>query len=318
MKHMILSHYDLDGIVSVINIYNTITNKDNFQYSLVGYTSLSKELNKLKKENFDVLWILDLNLKQEHIPILREIQNSTNCQKMIWIDHHTYEYDVREELDKYGVNCSFEFSKDICASLATNQFVSIFKPQISEISYSLSKVTDVYDMWRRNDSLWKESYALNDLFWEYGFEKFFKKFRNGYILDTEDIETIEKINIMRDDYVKETINKYMIWNEDCKAVYIFNPACKHTNHFQLVLYDVKYYVVLKEYSKEHIGYSVRLYDNDLNLTIQSLFGRIKEMGIKVLTSGGHEKVGSITVSYEDNEKFLDCINCIFEERNKND
>ena len=56
MKNMIVSHYDLDGISSVINVYNTIKNKDNFQYVLCGYDSLTKTINKLKREEFDILF----------------------------------------------------------------------------------------------------------------------------------------------------------------------------------------------------------------------------------------------------------------------
>lgn len=306
MKHLILSHYDLDGISSVINVYNIIEDKSNFQYMLTGYTSLERRLKNLHKEEFDVLWVLDLNLAKEYIKYL------PSDKKIIWIDHHNYEYDVNEETKH--LKCTFIYDKNVCASLQTYKYLTSNGFNIPEKVKILSQITDIYDNWKKTETLWNKAYSLNDLFWEYDFEKFFAKFKNGLNLTEEDYDTITKINKDRHEYVKNTLQKYAINNEEHKILYILNPECKHTNHFTLLLYmnDIHFYIILKEATPELFSYSVRLYNPDLSLTVQELFSRVKEKGIKVIVSGGHERVGSITVPYEENEKFLETMNEILE------
>lgn len=316
-KYYVLSHYDLDGVVSAINIYQFKRNFDNFQYCLTGYTSLDKKIKNLSREQFDVLWILDMNLKQEHIGKIYEAAQKAGAKQVIWIDHHVYEYDVKAEIAKYGDNpdwCIFYYGKEKCAASLTNEFVHDNLKETkkwSEVTL-LSEIANVYDMWKKTDSNWKTAYALNDLFWEYGFEKFFKKFKDGYLLDEEDLTTIEKIETERMEYVKETMGKFLIHNEEAKAVYIYNPECKHTNHFALVLYDVDYYVILKEHATDHYSYSIRLYNPDLSLTVQQVFDIIKKAGVTVIMCGGHDRVGSITIPPSENENFLETINAFFE------
>jgi hypothetical protein len=176
---------------------------------------------------------------------------------------------------------------------------------------------DIYDMWRLEDSRFNQAHAINDLYWEFKYDKFFAKFKHGYHLDTECKETITRIQMERKAYVSETLEKYYTHNEEGSIVYIYNPACDHTNYFTLVV-KANFYVILKEVKSNMLAYSIRVYDPDFNLTLQDVFANIKEKGINVITSGGHPKVGGITVGIEDNEKFLECINDIFERKELND
>lgn len=311
MKHLILSHADLDGIGCVINIYNSIPNKErDFQYVLGGYTSLSNKIKKLERETADVLWVTDLNLKEEHIESLYHLYVKMNLKKIIMIDHHVYEYDLREVIESHGFGDNFltVIDKSKCASMLTLEVLHQLNPKHDYSNlYLLNELVDTYDTWKKTTKHWNAAYGLNDLFWEYNFEKFFRKFKNGYVLDEEDNSTIKKLKLDRDEYVADTIKNYFAGSEETSTVFILNPKCKYTNHFTLIFNDVKNYVILKECKPELFSYSIRLYNEDLRLTIQELFGIIKQMGIDVITSGGHDKVGAITVSYDDNEKFLEVI-----------
>jgi oligoribonuclease NrnB/cAMP/cGMP phosphodiesterase (DHH superfamily) len=311
MKHLILSHYDLDGIGCVINIYNSIKNKErDFQYLLGGYTSLSKKIKKLEKETADVLWITDLNLKEEHIKSLHDVYIKLNLKKIIMIDHHVYEYNLTALIESYGFDGNFIsiIDKTKCASLLTLEVLHQINPNhnYSDL-YDLNGMINIYDTWMKTDKDWNNAYGLNDLFWEYNFEKFFSKFKYGYKLDDEDKKIINDLKKDRELYVKDTIDNYFAGSDETSTVFILNPACKYTNHFTLVFKDVKNYVILKQCQEDQFSYSIRLYNEDLNLTIQELFAIIKQMGINVITSGGHDKVGAITISYDDNEKFLEAI-----------
>jgi single-stranded DNA-specific DHH superfamily exonuclease len=316
-KYYVLAHFDLDGIISTINVYQFKRSFDNFQYCLTGYTSLDKKIKNLNREEFDVLWILDLNLTQEHIKNIYEVFVKVGAKQVIWIDHHSYSYDVKAEIFKYGNDpswCIFHYEKDKCAALLTNEFLhdNLKDTKKWKEVTILSEITNIYDMWKTSDTKWKRAYNLNDLFWEYGYEKFFTKFKDGYFLDTEEFNTMDKIDADRTEYVKNTINKYLIHNEKCKAVYIYNPECKYPNHFTLALSDVDYYVILKEHNTEFYSYSIRLYNYDVDLTVHQVFDIIKKAGVKVILCGGHDRVGSITIPPSENEKFLETINNFFE------
>lgn len=314
MKHLILSHYDLDGIGCVINIYNTIKNKENFQYHLVGYTTLDDKFRKMEKDEADVLWITDLNLRQENIAAIAELALKLDLKKIILVDHHVYEYDLRAEIEKYGKDFSDKFTTVIDRSAcATATLYRLFKSANEHVSHlkELSEIINVYDTWMKTSKYWNDAYALNDLFWEYKYQTFFAKFKDGYFPTEEDIEVSNIIRTERDEYVKYTIDNYFVGSEEERTVFILNPDCKYTNHFTLVFRDVNNYVILKECRPESFSYSIRLYNDELDLTIQTLFDKIKQMGVDVITSGGHDKVGAITIGYDDNENFLETISKIF-------
>jgi single-stranded DNA-specific DHH superfamily exonuclease len=308
LKHLILTHIDVDGMASMINVYNIIEDKaNNFQYYAVGYHSIDKTLQNIKKETFDVLWILDLRITEAQLNVIKSYRN---YKKIIWIDHHTYEYDVREAIG--DMDCVFIHDETMSACQATNSFISYNWPQAWSKCKELCYIGDIYDMWRTENPRFDEAYALNDLFWEYRYEKFFQTFKNGYSLSDEDRNTIEAIHKERTEYEADTMANFSQENEEFKILYVLNPACKHINHITLAVPDKNFYVILKEVNDKNVGYSLRIYNLDFNLTLQEVFAIIKKVGITVNTSGGHERVGGINIPLDQNDKFLEAINAIFE------
>jgi oligoribonuclease NrnB/cAMP/cGMP phosphodiesterase (DHH superfamily) len=307
-KHMVVTHGDFDGIASVVNVYNIIENPEtSFQYFAVGYHSIDKVLKNLSKDTFDILWVLDLNLTKEQIDLLKNV----TCKKIIWIDHHHYDFDVKEYIISSRLNCSFFHDESKSACIAVNDFITHNWPEAQKRCESFCVLGDIYDMWRKESPDWNKAYAINDLFWEYRYEKFFKKFKDGYSLDQEDKETITRIHKERNAYTEDTIENHLQFNEEAKIAYVLNPKCQHINHITLV-YPANFYVIMKEFDDKRIAYSVRVYDLDFNLTLQEVFAIIKKEGVAVNTSGGHEKVGGIEIPFEENQKFLETINKIFE------
>lgn len=303
-KHLVLTHADLDGVVSAINVYNMISSKSyNFQYIVTGYNSLDKKLKNLNREEYDILWITDLNLSKDNIKYL------PTDKHIIWIDHHSYEYDVYEATKH--LNIKIIHKKDDSSSMISFEYINEHY-KLSNNVYNLSLYADTYDTWKLTSKIWKQAYALNDLFWHYGYEKFFVNFRNGLYFKNEDLSAIEDVNKQRNEYIKDTLEKYIIFNEKFKIIYILNPQCKYINHFPLGLYDVDHFIIMKSFDKKSFSYSVRLYNSCPDLTVNNLFDKVKEQGVNVLISGGNSRVGSITVSYEDNEKFLEVLNNILE------
>lgn len=311
-KHMVVTHADFDGIASMINVYNIVEYPlSNFQYYVVGYHSIDKILTGLKRDTFDVLWILDIRLTKEQINILK----NCTCQRIIWVDHHVYDFDVDVYISECGLNIKFIYDQTISACKATNNFIAKHWKYSASICKEFCDLGDIYDMWRKDDPRFKEAYAINDLYWEYKYEKFFNIFKDGYSLLPEDKAMILHIHNERKAYEEDTIANHLQFNKEYGIAYVLNPKCKHINHISLV-YPAKLFVILKEIADNYIAYSIRMYDPDLLLTMQEVFDIIKKSGVIVNTCGGHETIGGIQIPIEENEKFLETINMIFERKLK--
>jgi oligoribonuclease NrnB/cAMP/cGMP phosphodiesterase (DHH superfamily) len=313
-KSLVMTHADFDGIASLINVYNIVEAPEkNFQYYAADYHTIDKILQKIQKDTFDLLWILDLNLTKAQVDMLGQL---TSYKKIIWIDHHHYEYDVKQYIkDKQILDCVFIHDETISACLATNNFIEYNWPNAHETCKEFCKLGDIYDMWRTDNSRFNEAYAINDLYWEYKYEKFFNIFKDGYKLLPEDKALMLSIHNERKAYEEDTINNYSQFNEEFGIVYVLNPACKHVNHITLTIPN-NFFVILKYITETSIGYSIRIYDPNFDLTLQDVFAIIKKSGTNVINSGGHSKVGGIQVALEDNQKFLETINTIFERKLK--
>lgn len=309
LKHLVVTHADFDGIASAINVYNIVADpQSNFQYYVANYHNISKILYNLKRDKFDVLWILDLNLTREQIDLLKLY----DCQKIIWIDHHQYEYDVKEYIKTIPkFRCLFIHDKTKSACRLTNEFISANWEKAALRCKELCDLGDIYDMWRTVNPRFIEAYSINDLYWEYKYEKFFNVFKDGYHLIPEDKATILAIHNERREYEADTIANYIQHNKEYDIAYVLNPKCNHINHITLV-YPAKYYVILKKVDEKSIAYSIRIYDSELGLTIQEVFAIIKKSGIVMENYGGHEQIGGIQIPIEENRKFLESINSIFE------
>jgi hypothetical protein len=287
--------------------------KDYFEYKLTGYNALNKNVNMLSRDKAKMIWITDLNFNQEQINKLTLVDERSN---IVYIDHHTYTFDAGEEFKKIS-NVTARIDQRYCGTLNTFLFLSnlsknkkSFWNENKTKLIELNKIIDIYDRWLKDDPLFFEkALPLNDLFWEYGYEKFFKKFRNGYILDSEDLEVINNKNIERKTYLEESYSGYSIKCKETKSLFILNPNSNFTNDFTLFYPNFTFYVILKECNNEEYQFSIRISaDNDFS--VLDIFEKIKERGIEV-SCGGHIKAGGITVNKKDLDQFMDEINDIF-------
>lgn len=310
-----LSHWDLDGIASIINLWNAIKNKNNFEYKLTSYNNLEKNLNNLTKEKYQVLWVTDLNFSEEQIKKLTFKSKDSN---IFYIDHHVYDYDI-QDIIKDSKNIFTRINRKYCGSLNTFLFLSSlsknkksFWNDNKEKLVELNKLVNVYDLWQKENPLFfDKAIPLNDLFWEYGFEKFFKKFRNGYDLDDEDIETSENKKKERMEYLKDSYENFSVKNEDTKSLFVLNPNKKFTNDFTLYYPDYEFYVIHKDIENDMFNFSIRI-NRDNEFTISNLIMELKNRNIEV-SAGGHDKSGGMSVHKNNIDEFMDAINNIFGE-----
>ncbi len=308
----VLSHFDLDGIGCVINIWNAIKNKNNFEYKLTTYNYLDSSLNKLLTKNTDILWVTDLNFSEEQYENLTNISKSVN---VFYIDHHLYQYEIKKS------NIFNRIDKRYCGSVNTFFFLSslsknkkTFWEDNKEKLVELNKIINIYDLWQKDNPIFFEkAIPLNDLFWEYKFEKFFKKFSNGYILDDEDLEVIELKKNEREIYLKESYDSFSITDFNTKSLFILNPNHKFNNDYTLYYPDFDFYVIYKGIEKEKITFSIRINSRN-NFTIVKILEELKNKNID-FEAGGHEKSGGIVINKNNLDEFIEKINEIFGELN---
>ena len=115
------------------------------------------------------------------------------------IDHHLY---PEEFFNSYSDKMKVHYDKSKCAALLTNEY---FKNTGKNKDLdTLTKITDVYDLWQVENPLFDVSQNLNNFFWELGMDKFCSEIiRFNYTLPNYYPEVVKKIN----DKISEGIQK---------------------------------------------------------------------------------------------------------------
>ncbi|NCQ52082.1 hypothetical protein GW796_09345 [archaeon] len=301
MKIRHLSHWDLDGITSVINVLNFIPKNADYQWKASGYTKIDKLIDEIDKD-FDVLFITDLNYTEQQLRKIGSFKTDKNI--IIYIDHHVYEFDVHDLCEKLHITLKLDSSK--CACIQLYEFLNNSK--ISHL-YELNRIVNIYDIWdTSNEDFMKLSYPLNALFWKYNAEKFIEKFKNGYHLDEEDNLILEKNTNERTAYLKDSMSNHSyIYNN---LLIIMNANIYFVNDFTIFYPEYDVYLILNGFKDSQFTFSLRI-SNKINLTTHEIHDRIMKE-VKII-SGGHEKTSGIAVSESDIEQFMEVFIHIMKE-----
>jgi hypothetical protein len=302
LKILNWTHWDLDGGVSAIVMYNALY-KHEFEHKPQGYLYLDENIKKLKKEPPCFLIVTDLNLT---LLQLTEILSYDNIIKLLYIDHHQIQYTEDEinelkKLHKDRFISVVDYNK--CGALLTYEFFVKKYPKIENLK-TLVEATDVYDRWQTEDPKFKTiSYALNDLFWHYDYVPFFTKFKEGLYLDHEDKKIALEVHKKRKKYVEDSFNNHStIIN---KLLIITNPSATYNNHYTIAYPQFDYYLILKNIEGDKVEFSMRININN-SINLQDIRDKIQaEWGDKYMTLGGHEKSGGLSVLTDDANDFIE-------------
>ena len=213
MKILSISHYDLDGFGCQLCIYEKFKNY-NIVFDNCGYNKINKTLDKYDFNNFDLVFITDLNftIKNQELLYDKLLDYKGKC---IYIDHH--QYDTTEILDKS--NCKVIIDDTKSATLKTYEVLKLNNSNLLK----LCKVIDIYDMWRTKNKHFQKASLFNDYFWET--HKTFREdmIKNNYIINVNFKELEDKV----DDYFKEELNKTIFCGDDMVISFDY----KYSNHF---------------------------------------------------------------------------------------
>lgn len=237
-------------------------------------------------------------------------QLKTIKNRIIYIDHHEYEFDVQKVCDELQIKCIWD--KNYSGCMNTYNYLSD-RVNIEHLQ-RLNEIAETYDLWKKDEIFFKLGIPLNDLFWHYSAFKFFTRFKKGDLRYTADEKAyIAKIQKERETYINDSIENHSVINPVINGLFIFNPDKQFTNDFTLYKPGYNVYLILREVKDGCYTYSLRINENN-NLTCQNIYSNITDINPDLLViKGGHKKTGGVTILAENNSEFLQHFNSIVEQ-----
>ena len=179
-SEIVFTHHDLDGVTCAILLKKVFPNIE-----IVKNTYATINNNFLKhihysKKKYDKIFIADISLNEDiHIQELIHKNNKI----ITFIDHHPLRYNFHITDTYHNLNKS--------GSLLTLEYL------IKKYNFEFSKEIKKLVVYANDYDLWKHKYVLskviNRLFYFYAFDKFFKRFQNGFNgLSSEELDYIKK------------------------------------------------------------------------------------------------------------------------------
>ena len=208
MNILSISHYDMDGFGCQFSIYEKFKNH-NTRFENCGYESIKKTLNSFDFNNFDVVFITDLNFNGSDLKLLYE-KMQTSKSKVVYIDHHLYEDEDIAIFEKLkGDNFKYKIDTNHSASMLTYKLLKIDNPKL----FNLIKIIDIFDIWQTDKKEFLFSKYLNEWFW-FNSDVFFSKMINADYDFTKYLDEIKKMKIEIDSYYKNNLNKDFFYDDE--------------------------------------------------------------------------------------------------------
>jgi len=292
MKIFLLTHYDLDGVVSYIVAKNAI-DIDSVYKS--GYERREDKVNSIikdaKEENPDILIVTDFILEIEHLKKLKKV-----FKKIIYIDHHPDSINNKNEIEKLCYKTSIK-EEESGALLVFNLFRNIIKKKVDDETYinikKLAIIASDYDLWQHK---YKVSRHVDVLFWYYHkWNGFIRRFGKGY-------EGYEGLSVKEKEYVEQ-------YDKDLKEIFkemdMFTfPDDGEDQHNAIFFVSDQFLInnltLFEPHYNYYFGYNdvrgkldVRLRERDsldLNIIFDKILGNHKD---KIVSAGGHPHAGTI-------------------------
>lgn len=196
---IVFLHNDLDAAFSQLN-FEFVAPTVRKKYFYTNYGNMKEKISDI--ENY-------IAVHQNNKILIMDVSFSNNKDQLdrlysmfdslTLIDHHLYPDNF---FDYYDSKLKVHYDKSKCAALLTNEY---FKNQGKNKDLdTLTKITNVYDLWQVEDPLFDVSQNLNNFFWELGMDKFCSEvIRFNYSLPSYYPEVVKKIN----DRISEGIQK---------------------------------------------------------------------------------------------------------------
>ena len=286
-KRLLLTHYDLDGIGSDILLSGMFPIAKKYHYGYQKVKGVIDNTNLLKQ--FDSIMVPDLCLTYEQFKKLNEIYQD----RFLYVDHHLASMNLYTTLWASDNKPTMYIDTSMCATALVytkmRKYLGDMNEETSNNIKRLVTYVDSYDMWRHktHPDTFDKGYNLNTIFFEYGYNKFFDKFKYGIRdFDKEDVKIINIINKNRNDLMAKS--EFFPFGN--KSVFVLGVNVKYVNDYSLVYHDYdNFYLVYA--TDGGVKMSVRSTRDDVD------FGQaiitLKEGITQITSGGGHKQSASI-------------------------
>jgi len=296
---LIISHYDLDGVVSAICMKNALRKLGHD--APVTYQSYKKDdqlVDNLITEftgQKKTIFFLDYRLG---LPYIKQLLTEPEFVVIV-VDHHEWEdHEVTEcrDLEKTG-RFRFRWDKSKCGAELTQEMTRAMGQYDPDLDF-LVYCTRVYDLWLTDEPEFKDhSLALNEMFWELKPEGFIHQFDCGYFGHLSPIcaEIWRKFDDTREEYMAKAMEGSMQYTfpTEKKVLIIGTPEPKFTNLFTIYHPEFHYFFVVKSYNKDNtVSVSIRIREG--NMTVQDIVDLARKH-VPEMIGGGHKNAGGVTI-----------------------
>jgi hypothetical protein len=311
-KLLQISHTDLDGIGSAMSP-KIFSNKNNLNYILfnIGYEDIIptlQNINQWEKLNF----ITDLNFNSNDLSLLKMIVENNPDKKFFYFDHHQYTEDELSLLNEIDKNSNFRYiiDKTRCATKITyNFFIEKNLINYNENLDKLITLIDTYDLWKKDDPLFKKAFLLDKVFWSVNNSSSMWDFlvqyqKNNWVMPEHYKRLAQKM-------IEKKINDYKIFEENnvlVKGRHTFViPSVEWIND---VKFDYPGFAVYIGFNPGKQKVSIRIDENRPG-TKSSIIKYLKEtIPEKLIGVGGHEFAFGIALNNDvDN---LEVVKMVYE------
>lgn len=204
-----LANYSLSGIVSHIVLKNCFRN---IELITCGYEKFGEKLDGIKINEKDKLIVSNFSLKNGQYNRLLEIDKN-----MIFIDHHYNSLNLEKRKNNF---INIDFSSCLLVWKIFNKYI----PEDKKLALKkLAYYANLYDKWKIEKNDFDIGYALNELFWKEGMDRFIENFKNGFRELTDKEKKFVNV-ILKDKHKRILKLKYRNMEEKNSLLFLLNGS----------------------------------------------------------------------------------------------
>jgi oligoribonuclease NrnB/cAMP/cGMP phosphodiesterase (DHH superfamily) len=281
-----LSHFDLDGIGCqfVIREYLGEPQRMNVGYDKIDeYISIVHE--HCSRTSPDYVFVTDLSFSSEQLTALHEVTQAHKNTMFYFIDHHPFE-EPYEHLK--ADNFRIVISPKASGTKLTNLYLKKnFDVKENKDLDDIVEYINAYDIWLDDTKAFKVGFVYNELFWLYGIDHFWSRFKDEYSLRNSD-KNLYKEQMLKKKKLFDKLQKsgrMMTIGQELFMIFIDEFQAHVTVDFP----GYKVYVIISSKGKT----SVRLKNiQDCESVQKSILNRVQKLD-NINNYGGHHSAFGI-------------------------
>lgn len=302
MKYIIVSHYDLDGVVSALAMRNSLR-RSNVEPALtfLGYDKAAERVDNLITEfgkKTEVVNLLFLDFRLEPKLTERLLTEIPKCNLLI-VDHHEWTTEDRSRINELCVTFAdrlkFFWDDKYCGAELTQRILgSMADRQLDFLVFC----TGVYDLWKTDLPEFREhGMFLNEMFWSLKPDGFIEEFELGYIglPSPKCAEIWSEFEQKRSTQMSAAMENYSFVYElqnGRKILCVAAPDNTFGGLFTIYYPDYDYYVILKGIDKKSGNVTLSLRSLDVPFSSNDIAAEVRRH-VELISGGGHHAAGGL-------------------------